>query len=115
MTMQKKQALIGMIALIIVSVACDRASSPSTSPANSPSPTAQQLALINDLRKLTETQCGIKAEAIDVNAPIQRQGCDDLDLVELVLTIEDKYNVTIPDSEADGATINSFARIINRR
>ena len=113
--MQKKQVLVVIIALVIVSVACHRDRSSATSPANSPTPTAQQAALINDLRKLTEAQCGIKAETIDVNSPIQKQGCDDLDLVELVLTIEDKYNVTIPDTDANGATINSLARIINRR
>ena len=104
-----------IIVLVIVSVACHRDRSSATSPANSPSPTAQQAAVINDLRKLAATQCGISEHAIDVNSPIQKQGCDDLDLVELVLTIEDKYNVTIPDSDADGATINSLARIINRR
>ena len=114
MTMQKKQAITLILALV-ASVACHRAISPSNSLSNSPGPTAQQLALIDDLRKLTETQCGIKAETIDVNVPIQKQGCDDLDLVELVLTIEDKYNVTIPDNEAVGATINSLARIVNRR
>ena len=115
MTMHKKQVLAIVIALVIVSVACHRASSPSNSPANSASPTAQQLALINDLRKLAETQCGTKAEKIDVDASLLTVGCDELDVVELIMTVEEKYNVTIPDTPGESVTINSLARIINRR
>ena len=111
MTMQKKLVFTVIISLVIVSLACHRPSSP----ANSSSPSAQQVALIDDLRKLAATQCGIREQAVDVNSPLQKQGCDDLDLVELVMTIEEKYNVTIPDSDTDGATVNSLARIVNKR
>ena len=119
--MQKTDGLglTGIIAVItaftIVSVACRPDRSSSTSPANSPSPTAQQLALIEDLRKLAETQCGTKAEAIDVDAPLIAQGCDELDVVELIMMLEDKYNITIPDIEGERVTINSLARIIDKR
>lgn len=111
MTMQKKLVFTVIISLVIVSLACHRPSSP----ANSSSPSAQQVALIDDLRKLAATQCGIREQAVDVNSPLQKQGCDDLDLVELVMTIEEKYNVTIPDADTDGATVNSLARIVNKR
>ena len=113
--MLKKGITAVIIASVMVSIACRPDRSSSTSPANSPSPTAQQLALIDDLRKLTEGHCGIKTEAIDVNLPLQRQGCDDLDLVELIIAIEEKYNITIPDADADGASVNSLARIVNKR
>ena len=115
MAMQKKPFFTVIMALVVVSIGCHRGSSPSNSPANSPSPTAQQAALIDDLRKLAATQCGIREQAVDVNSPLQKQGCDDLDLVELVMTIEEKYNVPIPDADTDGATINSLARIVNKR
>jgi acyl carrier protein len=113
--------LTGIIAVItaftIGSVACRPDRSSSTSPANSPSPspTAQQLALINDLRKLAETQCGAKADAIDVDASLLTQGCDELDVVELIMMVEDKYNITIPDIEGERVTVNSLARIIDKR
>ena len=110
-----KAITVVIIALAMVSTGCQPDRSPSTSPANSPSPSAQQLALIDDLRKLTESHCGIKAEAIDVDAPLQKQGCDDLDFVELVMAIEEKYNMTISDADADGASVNSLARVINKR
>ncbi len=113
--MRKKLVFTPIVALVIISVACHRPSSRSTSPSNSASPTAKQLAQIDDLRKLAETQCGTQAGKIDVNASLLTVGCDDLDVVELIMTIEQKYNVTIPDSETDGATINSLARIINKR
>ena len=115
MAMQKKLVFTVIMALLIVSVACHRAGSPSTSQANSASPTAQQVALIDDLRKLAASQCGMREQAIDVNSPLEKQGCDDLDIVELVMTIEEKYNVPIPDADTDGATINSLARIVNKR
>ncbi|HKY44775.1 MAG TPA: phosphopantetheine-binding protein [Pyrinomonadaceae bacterium] len=104
-----------IVALAMVSTGCQRESNPSTSPANSPTPTAQQLALIDDLRKLTETQCSTKAEAINIDAPLIAQGCDELDVVELMMMIEDKYNITTPDIEGERVTINSLARIINAR
>ena len=115
MIMQKKQILAVIIALITVSVACHRTSSPSKSSANSPSPTTQQVALIDDLRKLAETQCGAKAEKIDVDASLLTAGCDELDVVELIMTVEEKYNVTIPDAPGESVTINGLARIVNRR
>ena len=112
MTMQTKLTTTTVvIALALLLVSCRRADSPSISRASSPSPTA----LIDDLRKLAATHCGIDEQTIDVNAPVQKQGCDDLDLVELIMSIEEKYKVPIPDAEADGASINSLARIINRR
>ena len=104
-----------IIALAVVSVACQRATSPSTSPANSPSPTAQQQALIDDLRKLAGTQCGTQAEAIDVDASLLNQGCDELDVVELIMMVEEKYNITIPDMPGERVTVNSLARIVNSR
>ena len=113
MTMHKK--LVVIIALVIVSVACHRDRSSATSPANSPTPTAQQATLINDLRKLAETQCGAKAEKIDVDASLLTAGCDELDVIELIMTVEEKYNVTIPDAPGESVTINTLARIVNRR
>ena len=115
MTMQKKQVLAVIIAMVTVSVACHPASSPSKSPANSPSPSTQQVALIDDLRKLAETQCGTKAEKIDVDVSLLTVGCDELDVVELIMTVEEKYNVTIPDAPGESVTINILARIVNRR
>ena len=113
--MQKKQVLAAIIALGTVCIACHRPSSPSKLPANSASPTAQQVTLINDLRKLAEAQCGTKAEKIDVDASLLTAGCDELDVVELIMTVEEKYNVTIPDMPGESVNIKSLAQIVNRR
>ena len=104
-----------IIAFAAVSAGCRGAGRSSNSPANSPSPSAQQVAVVDDVRKLAATACGISEQAIDVDAPIQKQGCDELDLLELIMTIEEKYNITIPDADTDGATVNTLARIVNRR
>lgn len=100
-----------MIVAVSIAIAGCGHTSRSTSPANS----ANSSALVNELRKLAENQCGAKAEAIDLEVRLQSQGCDDLDLVELVMTIEEKYNLTISDDQTDRATINSLARTINNR
>ena len=113
--MQKKQVLAAIIALVTVSIACHRASSPSKSQANSASPTAQQITLMNDLRKLAETQCGTKADKIDVDASLLTVGCDELDVVELIMTVEEKYNVPIPDMPGESVTIKSLAQTVSRR
>jgi acyl carrier protein len=110
----RKWVIIAAAVSVIALCGC-RASSPSTSPANSQTPTAQQLALVDDLRKLVATQCGAKAEAIDLDASLETQGCDDLDVVELVMTVEEKYSVSISDDQLERATINNLARIIGKR
>ena len=103
---------IVILALVITSVGCRGGDGTSTSTANSQTPSAK---VINELRKLTEAQCGTKAEAIDLDAPLETQGCDELDVVELIMTVEEKYNITISDDELQRATINKLARAINKR
>ena len=111
--MRIKDQLV-LLAIAVVSMtltACGRAGGPASSPSNS---SAQQSAVINDLRKLVETQCGTNAEEIDPDKPIETQGCDELDVLELVMTVEEKYNLTISDEQTERVTINKLARIINR-
>ena len=114
LVMQKKKhfVLIGIAAVIIAFAACGRTSGPSTSPSNSSAP---QSVVINELRKLAETQCGTKAEAINPDAALETQGCDDLDVVELIMTVEEKYNLSIPDDQIDHVTINKLARIVSNK
>ena len=50
-----------------------------------------------------------------MDASLETQGCDDLDVVELIMTVEEKYNIAISDDELQRATINNLARIINKR
>jgi acyl carrier protein len=112
--MKKKEhfVLIVIAAVSITLGACGRTSGRSASTSNS---SAQQTAVVDELRKLAETQCGTRAEAIDPDTALETQGCDDLDVVELIMTVEEKYNLSIPDDQIDRVTINKLARIVNNR
>ncbi len=56
---------------------------------------------------------------INVATPLVAQGADELDIVEIVMAVEDEFNVEIPDSEIGEAgktlTVQKLAEIVYRR
>ena len=111
--MKRRGFVFAAIAVVMITLAaCGGTSGPSTSNANS---SAHQTEVIDELRQLAETQCGTKAEAINPDVALEAQGCDDLDVVELIMTVEEKYKLPIPDDQIDHVTINKLARIVNNK
>ena len=54
-----------------------------------------------DLLSLLSSQLGIKEERIQLKSRILEDlGADSLDLVELLMTLEDEFHVSISDEEA---------------
>lgn len=58
--------------------------------------------ITEDVKKIIEDKLGVNAEQITMEASfIDDLGADSLDQVELVMDFEDKFEVDIPDEDAE--------------
>lgn len=70
--------------------------------------------LQNELENLIKEK--LKIEKIDKNATLATYGLDSLDVVEFVLDIEDKYNVTFETEEMkDLKTVGNLIDLISKK
>lgn len=54
------------------------------------------------VRKLIVEKIGIEKDAVTLDASfIEDLGCDSLDVVELVMTLEEEFNIEVPDEELE--------------
>lgn len=57
----------------------------------------------NKLKKMIASQLNIKEEKLDSNAKIiDDLGADSLDIVEMFMTLEEEFEITIPDDKVIG-------------
>ena len=71
----------------------------------------------NILDKIVEVladQLGVDKSTINENSRIVEDlGADSLDVVELLMTLEDTYNIKVDDSEATGiSTVGDIAKML---
>lgn len=61
--------------------------------------------IAEDVKKITAEQLGVKVEEIlDDSSFVEDLGADSLDTVELVMALEEKFDIEIPDEEAEKIT-----------
>jgi acyl carrier protein len=60
------------------------------------------MAVFDDVRDVVVEQLSVAPEAVKLESKIiEDLGADSLDVVELVMALEEKFEVEIPDSEAE--------------
>ncbi len=66
------------------------------------------------IKAVIADQLGIKVEEIkDDSNIVDELGADSLDVVELLMTLEDEYNISIPDEKVpEMTTVNAIVKII---
>jgi acyl carrier protein len=61
------------------------------------------MALIDDIKEVVVEQLSVSADEVKDDAKfVEDLGADSLDVVELVMALEEKFEIEIPDSDAEG-------------
>ena len=70
------------------------------------------MAIFDEVRDVVVEQLSVTADAVKMESKmIEDLGADSLDVVELVMALEEKFDVEIPDSEAE--KLISIADVVN--
>lgn len=60
------------------------------------------MALIDDIKEVVVEQLSVNADEIKPDSKfVEDLGADSLDVVELVMALEEKFDIEIPDDEAE--------------
>ena len=72
------------------------------------------MAVFDDVRDVVVEQLSVAPDAVKLDSKIiENLGADSLDVVELVMALEEKFEVEIPDSDAEKLiTINDVVTYI---
>jgi len=55
------------------------------------------------VQRLVQQQLGVAANTLDHSKPLAALGMDELDLVELVMALEEEFDISIPDEAVEPA------------
>lgn len=71
---------------------------------------------VDKVKELLASQLGISSADISEDKEIVKDlGADSLDIVEMLMTLEEEYNVTIPDEETvDIKTVGDIVRVLDK-
>jgi len=60
------------------------------------------MALLDDIKEVVVEQLGVNADEVKEDSKfVEDLGADSLDVVELVMALEEKFDIEIPDDEAE--------------
>jgi acyl carrier protein len=70
------------------------------------------MALLDDIKEVVVEQLSVSADEVKEDAKfVEDLGADSLDVVELVMALEEKFDIEIPDDEAE--KIQTVADVVN--
>ena len=74
------------------------------------------MANIDKLKEMIANQLSISVEEVSEEKEIVKDlGADSLDIVEMLMTLEEEYNITIPDEETvDIKTVGDIANVLGK-
>lgn len=72
--------------------------------------------IFEKVKKLIASELGIKEDQIKLESSLtQDLGADSLDAVELIMAIEDEFNVQVNDEEAQSIrTVNDIVKLLSK-
>ncbi len=72
------------------------------------------MALIDDVKEVVVEQLNVNADEVKEDSKfVEDLGADSLDVVELVMALEEKFDIEIPDSDAEKiATVGDAIKYI---
>ena len=75
------------------------------------------MALVEDVKAIIAEQLGVKIEEVTEKASfIDDLGADSLDTVELVMALEEKFGIEIPDEDAEKmSTVGEAVKYIEQK
>lgn len=75
-------------------------------------PDAKQT-IARDIREIVAEQLGIEATSIGNDSLLNNLGMDSLDAIELVMALEEKFGMEIPDEDAEKSESQPFSAIVD--
>jgi acyl carrier protein len=75
------------------------------------------MALIDDVKEVVVEQLNVNADEVKEDSKfVEDLGADSLDVVELVMALEEKFDIEIPDSDAESiATVGDAVKYIESK
>ncbi len=75
------------------------------------------MALIDDIKEVVVEQLSVSADEVKDDAKfVEDLGADSLDVVELVMALEEKFDIEIPDDEAEKiATVSDVVAYVESK
>lgn len=72
------------------------------------------MAILDEVKEVVAEQLGANLDVIKEDSKfVDDLGADSLDVVELVMALEEKFDIEIPDESAEGiATVNDAVKFI---
>ena len=72
------------------------------------------MALFDEVKEVVVEQLSVNADEVKVESKfVEDLGADSLDVVELVMALEEKFDIEIPDEDAEKiATVNDAIKFI---
>ena len=58
-------------------------------------------------RSVVSEQLGVEPKQIEPGKPLRELGMDDLDLVELIMALEEEFDIAIPDEAVDDEAVTT--------
>lgn len=69
---------------------------------------------LKELQELIQEKYGLDPSSFDEKTLIADTGLDSLAMGELLFAIEDRFDITVPDNQAQVATLAELAQLIDR-
>ena len=69
---------------------------------------------LKELQDLIQEKYDIAPGALNAHAPMLEQGLDSLALVEFLFEVEDRLQISLPDTQSDVHTLAGLAQVIDQ-